>query len=217
MERVTSAANEMRRYSSIKRSKFTAMLGREGQKIAIGNMGGMQQVSAAQKGCISQAEIVRPKTMIGGCAIFLQLIQSGGRRAKRVGIGSACRYPHECIFHNRATRPLQGPAVASGPFVRCLVVDMSGIEQCDQNIDVQEINHGLSSRRRLTISIVTGAPFPFVGNRLKPLRFLTEPFGSRDFRTSSERTLPAVVSCASARPFMATSTSSSMSRVVLMK
>ncbi len=49
-------------------------------------------------------------------------------------------------------------SVRSEPGVRCLMVQMGRIEECDENIHVEQRNHTTfqpSSRSRLTISEVT--------------------------------------------------------------
>ncbi len=101
--------------------------------------------------------------------------------------------------------------------MRDSVVNVPVIDQSDQHIDIQQKPHGHSSRRRFTISIVTGFPPGRLGSKGTPLRVRKRLCGgSRPFLASPEMTSPTLFPSLSARPLAAARTSSSMASVVLM-
>lgn len=54
--------------------------------------------------------------------------------------------------------------------MRVIVRHVAGVDQRDQDVDVEEMDHGSSSRRTLTVSSVTGADPGLHDNSGIPLR-----------------------------------------------
>src|SRR5206468_3330261 len=82
--------------------------------------------------------------------------------------------------------------------VDCLVVGMDRIEKSNEDVHVQQRDHGPYSwsRSRFTNSVLTGRSpgrFGSKGTQLRTAGVVAE--GPRDWRASSERTLPVEVLC----------------------
>jgi len=126
------------------------------------------------------------------------------------------RNAKEAIF-GQGTRSPFPVGLASEPTPRWMIVRVIRVAERDQDIDVEQVDHSVSSLNRLTISIVTNLPFPLRGKRNvgKPFFILTFLLSrKRVCRARSERTFPAVVFWKLARSFTAERTSSSRSKVV---
>ena len=128
-----------------------------------------------------------------------------------VGIG---QNPNEAVLRDRTRRPAAS-AVVGEPIVCELVMDVVGIEQCDEQVDVEQGSTHASSRRSLTSCIVGRRPAPGRrGSRGTP--FLTRDVraGVSARRARSESAFPAVIPRAAAISLAAWRTSSSRSSVV---
>src|ERR1700674_563942 len=128
-------------------------------------------------------------------------------------IGGMQEDAQQSVFGQRASCPAQG-AMVREPAMSGLVVNVIGVEERDENIDVKQrcATHE-SSRRRLTRAMVgLGLPAGRRGRSGTPLRIDGGSAGSMAFRANSESTLPAVVPRLDAMSLIASRMSSSMSR-----
>lgn len=100
------------------------------------------------------------------------------------------------------------------PIVGLFMSDVAGVDQCDQDVDIEQKGQGSSSRSRLTISNVTGLASAFAGKRGMPCRLAVGMERWSERRASSDRISPIGRFSRSAIAFAAASTSSSMVRVV---
>ncbi len=122
---------------------------------------------------------------------------------------------HNSIFRQGARRPRSVP-FRGKPVMRPVVLHVSGVNQSNQNVHIQQKpDHGSSSRSRCTNSEVTrGAPFRIFrsGTPFRFLRALSE--GERARLASEEITSPTDFFSFRAISLAALSTSSSIARVV---
>ncbi len=89
----------------------------------------------------------------------------------------------------------QATTLVREPSVRCVMAHMRGIDQGDENVDVEQKRHGSSSRNALTISsVTTGLPF-CTGRRGTPLRSRSAAGLRKERRAKSETTSPTVLPC----------------------
>ncbi len=79
-----------------------------------------------------------------------------GGRSRCVRVPRIAHDPQHTILSDRAGRPVHA-ALLGEPPMHLGMADMGRIDQCDQDIHVQQKSHGVSSRSVLTISSVTTA------------------------------------------------------------
>src|ERR1017187_7523717 len=173
--------------------------------------------SPSEKPLVAKRDLVWPEDVAAARAEFAEATDDRSPRLRAGHVGGVRENPHESVLGDRAGCPAI-LAVVAEPAVRSFVMYVIRIEQCDEDVDVEQcdVRHA-SSLSRLTRAIVGRAlPFGLRGIRGTPLRTRGDLTGSSAFRASSERTRPAVVERLAAISFAACRTSSSISSVVLM-
>src|SRR5438093_1180862 len=113
------------------------------------------------------------------------------RQLHEVGFAGGVGGSQKSVLGQR-TRGPAAAAVLTEPIVGNLVVDMVGIEKCDEKVHVQERNAAHSSSSVASIiSTVTIRPGS-CGSSGTPFRTRSLWEGARPFRASSDTTSPAV-------------------------
>jgi hypothetical protein len=185
------------------------------QQISIVHLRGVQEPGKFDGRAIQKADIVRPEGVPGQCAQRRQRFRNNRRSAKRICLARVAQDSQNRVLRERTGRKPLAPN-GTEPAMCHVVVNVPVIDQSDQHIDVQQKSHGHSSRRRFTISIVTGLPPGRLGSSGTPLRVRNRRRGgSRPFLASTEITSPTLFPSLSASPLAAARTSSSMASVVL--
>src|SRR5712691_876082 len=124
-------------------------------------------------------------------------------------------YSNEPVFRQRTRRPPR-LAMILEPIVSDLVVDVIGVEQRDEHVDVEQglPAHASSSSSSATRFIVRIRDPGRRGRTGTPLRTFPACFGSSALRASSDSTCPAVFPRIAPISLAACNTSSSRSSVV---
>lgn len=148
----------------------TAMgLRRRGQ-ITVGSLRRIEQASRIYSSFVQQTDVIAPKYMPVERAHGPQQGRHGGWISRRIGTAGVTRNAQRSVSGDRAGGPGTHP-VPREPIMCNVVLDMAGVNQCDQDIYVKQVRHpGNSSRNLFTISSVTGMVPAWVLSNGTPLR-----------------------------------------------
>ena len=124
-------------------------------------------------------------------------------------------YANEPVLGRRARRPSEGTLLRK-PAMSGFVMNVIGVEERDEDVDVKERPSAHGSSRSLLTKAIVGFGLPGGRRRRRgtPLRMTGGSVGSNAWRASSESTLPAVAPRFEANSLTAWRMSSSMSKVV---
>jgi hypothetical protein len=132
------------------------VLERQPEQVHVGQLAIALQPRGQRSHGFNQADVVRPELVGGMREIALQQAQGVCRRQ---GIGREGRVrhdPHEGELRERARRPPHAATPRREPLVGSVEVLVSGPEQSDEHVDVEEGRpQGTSSRRVSTAAEVT--------------------------------------------------------------
>src|SRR5579864_2383295 len=191
------------------------MLDREAEKVDIGHLAMAWRRFDLEELGVPQRDVVRPECVPAAAAEDPEPFEDVCWRRGCLRVGRMRQHAEEPVLSQRAGRPADA-ALLCKPAVGRLVVYVLGVEEGDEDVDIEERHaaHG-SSRRRLTRAMVGfGLPAGRRGRRGTPLRTSAGSAGSRAVRARSESTLPAVEPRLEAISLIAARMSSSMSNVV---
>src|SRR6187431_2922158 len=148
----------------------------------------------------------------------LDRVANRAQAGYRAAVAGVREHSHEPILGDWARCPPIA-AVIGEPVVSKLVVDVVGVEQRDEDVDIEQgpAVHTSSLRLFTRCMVGRGADPGRRGRSGTPLRTRADGPPCSALRTSSEMTRPAVVPRALASSFAAFMTSSSRSRVVRMR
>lgn len=215
-ERIASRVHDCaERYRAIEGCETAAHADRQAQEIHVGQLTMTAYEGRLENLVISKRDGGRPERVVIACAEPPQSFYQFRRPSRGGTVGRTRDYSNESIFRDRTRRPAIG-AVIGKPVVGELVMNVIGIEERDEQIDVEQRDAAhVSSRSSLTNRIVgRGAPADLRERSGTPLRTRVVFDGVRAFRASSDRTFPAVVPRADAISLAACRMSSSRSSVV---
>ena len=205
----------LRRYPLIERRQLAFMRVSECQQITVSNMRRVQQAGRVHLRRIQQGNVIRPKNMSGQFCERGQQLGDRGWRAGAVRISRMTDNTKNAIFSQRTSCP--GAVARSGePQMRAVVQQVTGIDQGNQNVYVEEeLGQDNSSRSCCTKSDVTrGAPLRTL-RRGTPFRVLALVSSGASARLAKEEiTSPTDFLSTAAISLAALRTSSSITSVV---
>jgi hypothetical protein len=149
---------------------------------------GLEQVG------VPVGHVIGPERMAAAAAECLQALEHESRLDRPRRVDRMREHAKQPVLGKRTCRPTCGTMIRE-PAMRGFVVNVIGVEQGDEDVDVEERHtaHG-SSLRLLTRAMVGfGLPAGRRGRSGTPLRTAGGFEGSKALRASAERTLPAVV------------------------
>ena len=215
MKRVRSVHNGISDQALVEGSKLSTMCAGERQQIAVRHLRGIQNPAAVHPPSIKERNVIGPKIVSGQSAQHCQQFCNRGGCARGVRIAGVRYDSQDTVFRERAGSPGFPPRDRK-PLVGPVVLNMSRVDQRDEDIDIdQEPFQRSSSRNWCTSSDVTLLVPGRTGKRGTPFRvWRRDSSGFNPSLAREEITSPTVLSCAAAISFAALSTSSSMERVV---
>jgi anti-sigma B factor antagonist len=215
MKRVRSVHNRISNQALVEGGKLSTMCPGERQQIAVRHLRGIQNPAAVYPPWIKERNVIGPKIVAGQSAQRCQEFCNRGRCARGIRIAGVPDDSQDTVFRERAGSPGFPPRDRK-PLVGPVVLNMSWVDQRDEDIDIeQEPFQRSSSRNWRTSSDVTLLVPGRTGKRGTPFRvWRRDSSGFNPSLAREEITSPTVLSCAAAISFAALSTSSSMERVV---
>ena len=189
---------------------------RQGEKVGIRDLPVADERDIIQKFRGRDGNIVLPEDVVRKSHDATQqangfLRALGVRYRGRIG-----RHPHKTALRERAGGPT-GRLVSPKPSESGVMMDVSRPGERNEQIDVEQVGHPASSRAFWTTSSVMGRAPRETEKTGKPASSASWGRGASPRRARSEITSPRLFPAASDRLRAASSTSSSMLRVVRMK
>jgi len=131
---------------AVERREPSAILHREREQIDIGELLWAENARAMETLRIGERNVVGPKSVIGCRRFLLQQSERVGDW-NRLCISRLRHDPYKSVLRQRTRRPPRRP-VCRPPLVGGGVMNMVRLQQCDQEIDVEQRPHALVSRFR---------------------------------------------------------------------
>ncbi len=199
----------------IERGQLAPMRMSERQQITIGNVGGVQDSRCAHMFTVEQRYVVGPEGVSGQLSECRKQFSYGCGGTRGRWVSRMAEDTQNSVFCQGAGCPCPAP-LCGKPVMCAVVLHMGGIDQSNQDVDVQKkLAHGSSSRNLCTNSELTrGAPLRSFKSGT-PFRVLRAPSEGESARLASEEmTSPTDFFSCRAISLAALSTSSSIQRVV---
>jgi hypothetical protein len=131
---------------AIKRRERAAMRACEREQIGIGHLICRKDPARIDVLCIKQAHVVSPELVAGMCSQLRHERCDSGRRLECVRVTRIADDAQHAVFGQWAGRPRYVPGLAE-PCMRRLMLHVAGVEQCDQDVHVEQIRHQEVSSR----------------------------------------------------------------------
>jgi hypothetical protein len=120
----------------IKSGKLAIASDGQRQQIAVGDLSGVQQPNGVNPILIQKIDVGRPENMTRESAQVAQVGDNAGGSATGVGIAGVAQDPRDCGLGKRTAR--KGVlTVFREPGVRPIVMDVVGVQERDEDVDVQ--------------------------------------------------------------------------------
>ena len=131
---------------------------REGEEVSVGHLTGTVEKLPVDRARVEQARVAGPEGVVpAACRAGEAIDRRGDRHGAR--IARLAHDAHETVLGDRAGSPARGDLLFQ-PGPGAAVVGVVGVEQRDEDVDVEERPHpsGSSSRRRSIRSFEITAP-----------------------------------------------------------
>jgi len=200
---------------TVERCQLAAVSNGQGQQITVSHLARVEQAATVHALAIQKGNVIRPELMPAERAQDREQLSRRCRSPWRIRIARMAHYAENAVLRQRTSSPGL-PATLGEPVVRPVMLHMRRIDQCDQNIHIQQITrHGNSSCSCRTSSEVTLGVPGRTASRGTPFRVArAEGAGRIAFRARSEITSPTLLRSVAAISRAAAKTSSSMAKVV---